>query len=59
MASNDEYQQKQFWEKKEITWIHTTDTSGNNWHFVHHPEFDGPIDGEYDNVTKQIIYSNN
>jgi len=59
MASNDEYQQRQFWDKKEITWVHVTDTSGNNWHFVHHPLFDGPIDKEYSNVTKQIIYTNN
>ena len=57
--SNDEYQQQQFWDKKEITWVHITDTSGNNWHIVHHPLFDGPIDKEYSNVTKQIIYTNN
>lgn len=60
MASNDEYQQVKTWKKKEITWIHTTDAYGNKWHFVHHPEFDMPLEEgkEYKNVTKQIIYEN-
>ena len=60
MASNDEYQQVQFWKKKEITWIHVVDSTGNNWHIVHHPLSDEPLEEgkEYKNVTKQIIYEN-
>lgn len=60
MASNDEYQQVQFWKKKEVTLITVTDSGGYNWTFVHNPVFDGEIkDGEiYKNVTKQIIYEN-